>query len=289
MEDREQEDIRRRRRYDREHRARLEAEAIAERVTSQLYATGLELKEVNQKLEEANEVLEAANQSIREFVAVASHDMRGPLTSILGFTGMLLTKWDALKEEQRVDFLETIHRQGSHLERLVDDLLTISKIEAGAVDAHIQEVYLRRAIEEAVIQFSDQASEVSIEASYEIRVKADPDHLQRILVNYVENAFKYGLPPVRAAAAESNGWVEVRVCDVGRGVPEEFVPRLFDKFARAEDEVTRSQKGTGLGLSIVKGLARANGGDAWYEPNQPQGSVFAVRLPNASWSDSAEL
>jgi signal transduction histidine kinase len=105
---------------------------------------------------------------------------------------------------------------------------------------------------------------------------ADRDHLEQILVNYVSNALKYGESPVRIDAHRRHRWVEVVVADEGDGVPEEFVPRLFEKFAQAGR--IRSGSGTGLGLSIVRGLARAQGGEAWYEPVEP-GSRFCVRLP----------
>lgn len=271
-----------RRRFERERAARLEAEAIAERVTGRLYAAGLELGRVNEELEGANATLETANRAIKEFVAIASHDMRGPLTSILGYSGMILDRWDSIPDEQKREFLEVVNRQAMNLKRLVDDLLTLSKIEAGAVETHIQEIFLRQAIDQALGQFGEHAGEVDVQASEFIKVNADPHHLERILVNYIGNAFKYGQPPVEAKVQELGEWVDLRVCDHGKGVPEDFIPRLFGKFARGDDEVTRSQLGTGLGLSIVKGLAQANGGDAWYEKNQPNGSVFVVRLARAA-------
>jgi signal transduction histidine kinase len=115
-------------------------------------------------------------------------------------------------------------------------------------------------------------------------VHADPDHVERILTNYVTNALKYGERPVEVEAREDDGWVEIRVRDHGSGVPEEFIPRMWEKFARPNDSSDR-EKGTGLGLSIVAGLARANGGTAWYEPNHPRGSCFCIRLPRAFGSN----
>ena len=108
---------------------------------------------------------------------------------------------------------------------------------------------------------------------------ADRRHLGRILDNYLQNAFKYGEPPVRIDATQVGDMVEVRVLDHGTGVPAEFVSRLFSKFARANTASTKAQQGTGLGLSIVRGLAEANGGHVRYEPNVPHGSCFFVQLP----------
>lgn len=275
-------DDRKARRYSREHAARLEAEAIAERVTRDLYAAGLELKDVNERLEHSNLILESANQSIKEFVAVASHDMRNPLTAILGCTRILRSRWPSLTEGEKDELFAVLERQGEMLARLLEDLLTISKIEAGAIEAHIEEVCLRRAIEEALEQLGEDGVGVEVAASEEITVRADPYHLERILANYLTNAFKYGAPPVMAEALVADDWVELRIRDCGQGVPDDFLPRLFGKFARAENPESRKKKGTGLGLSIVRGLAQANGGDAWYEKNQPNGSVFVVKLVKVS-------
>jgi signal transduction histidine kinase len=268
-----------RRRHARERRARLEAEAIAERVTGELYGTSKELQRLNFELERANEELHAANQAIRDFVAVASHDLKGPLTAILGSAILMRERFDDVPEAKKRDFLAIIERQTRHLARLVDDLLTLSRIEAGALKTHAQAVDLHKAIQAVVDDFAEHSSEICVRAPESVAVLADPDHLQRILDNYLGNALKYGSPPIEVEATNTNGWVEIRVRDHGEGVPPDFVPRLFGKFARADTEGTRSAQGTGLGLSIVRGLAQANGGETWYEPNRPHGSCFAVRLP----------
>lgn len=255
-----------RRRLGRERRARLEAEAIAERVTAELHAAKTELERVNDELR-------ALNRSLRDFVAVASHDVRGPLTSILGLASTLVRRGELIPADKRDHFLGVIENQARHLGRMVDDLLTISRIEAGELDTHAEVVTLREAIDRVIEGFEDRASGIRIEVA-DVCAMVDPDHLQRILQNYLGNALKYGAPPVAVEARAAGEWVEVRVRDHGDGVPEELRPRLFGAFARGEE----SQGGTGLGLSIVRGLARANGGDAWYEPNSGGGSCFCVRL-----------
>ena len=115
-----------------------------------------------------------------------------------------------------------------------------------------------------------------------LTVLVDPAHLQQVLVNYATNALKYGAQPFRVTAALDGEppAVVIRVIDEGDGVPEEFVPRLFGRFARSEmAQGLKGVHGTGLGLSIVAGLLRANGGAAWYEPGDPHGSQFCLRLP----------
>jgi signal transduction histidine kinase len=267
------------RRLTRESRARQEAETIAERVTADLYATSRKLEDANAELHRTNDALQALNQTMRDFVAVASHDLRSPLTAILGFTAALTQYWDQFENAQKRDFIGSIQRQSESLSRMVEDLLTVSKIEAGALDVHRDVVGLREALADLIDTFQARAAEVAITSSPALAVAVDRDHLRRILVNFVGNALKYGAPPVAVEARLRDEWIEIRVRDCGNGVPEEFRPRLFGRFARSDAARASSVAGTGLGLSIVRGLARANGGDVWYEPNEPHGSVFGVRLP----------
>ena len=269
-----------RRRLDREKAARHEAETIAERVTGKLYASVQELKGLNEEVERTNRDLEAANQSLRDFVAVASHDLRGPASAVLGFASTLSKKWDVLSEAEKLEFLEIIERRGRFLSRMLDSLLTISRIEAGALDVHRETLEADAVIARALEDLSEErAAAVQVVCSPGLLVEADSDHVQRILVNYITNAFKYGKPPVIVEARGTGRYVEFVVRDHGEGIPEAFADRLFHKFSRAETEVTRQEKGAGLGLSIVEGLARANDGEAWYEANRPTGSCFGVRLP----------
>lgn len=255
------------RRLERTRRAQREAEGLAERVTSDLYAAVQELK--------------ALNETMRDFVAIASHDLHTPLTAIAGFASVLDKRWDSLDADRRRDFLAAIERNAKELTHLVDDLLTVSGIEAGAVETHAEAIEVRRVTQQAMLNFADRATDTRVAIDVSIAVVADPSHLQRILTNYLTNAFKYGKPPVQISAKTTYGWVEIRVCDRGEGVPADFVPRLFARFARADTHTTRRERGSGLGLSIVQGLAQINGGDAWYEPNRPTGSCFGVRLPAA--------
>ncbi len=260
------------RRVERERRARKEAEAIAERVTAELYATITALGQTNEKLE-------AANDAIRDFVAIASHDIRTPLAVIAGASEFLLDQKDALSEEQSDQLLRSIIDRGEMLTRLVDDLLTISKLDAGAVEAHTEAIKIGLELDRAMNDLG-VGDGVTIDGSPDLAAFVDRDHLQRILVNYLSNAVKYGAPPIGVLLAEASGFIEIRVIDRGPGISADFAPRLFGKFAR---EATASAKtGTGLGLSIVRGLALANGGDAWYEPAVPHGSCFAVKLPQAA-------
>ena len=226
------------------------------------------------ELRQANEDLRVADEMKSHFVAVASHELRTPLTAVLGFATTLLNHWDRIPDDEKRDQIRTIEVQARRLSRLADDLLTMSKIEAGALEVRPEAVDVAPAISRATSTFGDR--EIEVEVPADLRVRADPDHLEQILMNYVSNAMRYGRPPVRIDARRRDGFVEIVVADTGSGVPQAFVPHLFEEFTQAG----RGGTGTGLGLSIVLGLARAQGGDAWYEAGEP-GARFCVRLPAA--------
>ena len=239
-----------------------------------------ELERSAAELRQANEDLRHADELKSHFVAVASHELRTPLTSILGFASTLLIHWDSLPDEERRAQVGIIDEQGERLAQLVDDLLMMSKIDAGVLETQTEPVDLRSAAEGAVAAFPGY-SDVLVDVAAGRRATADPRRLQQILVNLVSNALKYGAPPIRVEARPVPAGVEVAVVDHGPGIPEDFHDRLFDKFAQAPAARLHQAGGTGLGLSIVRGLAEAQRGAAWFEPNEPQGARFLVRLPGA--------
>jgi signal transduction histidine kinase len=230
-------------------------------------------------VERANRELEAGNQTLKDFMAVAAHDLRGPVSAVIGFASTILQRWGALSDEEMQEYVGIIEGRARYMTRMLDSLLTVSKIELGAIEVHREEIEVNHAVRTALVEVGDRAAEVEIRSPEGLRLMADPDHVHRILVNYLTNAFKYGGPPIVVEAREDGMHVEVVVSDFGEGVPAEFAGRLFHKFARAERKETREETGSGLGLSIVRGLALANDGDAWYAPNRPTGARFAVRLP----------
>lgn len=215
-----------------------------------------------------------ANETMKDFVATASHDLRTPLTAVIGFGELMRERSAELADSELVEFADVILRAAGQANRLVDNLLTVSKIQAHIIEAFPEPLVLASIVPE-VVQDAPAAAEVAIHVEPELSIFADRDHVVRILSNLLTNAVKYGVGPIVLSASGTENGVEIRVRDHGEGVPEEFRDRLFDRFARADTE--RQTEGTGLGLSIVRGLARANGGDAFYEP-LPDGSVFGVRL-----------
>ncbi len=257
-----------------------------DRLNAELTGRLGQLREVNHELDlekirvdEANARLQVVNAEIRGFTAAAAHDLRSPVAAITGFSALLVQSWETFTDENRQKFVGSIDRQAANLSRMVDDLFTSSSIDGGGLTTSPELLVLAAAIARCLEQGGGDSGSVAVSCSPELTVRADPQHLARILDNYLQNAFKYGEPPVLIEAIRACDLVEIRVVDHGPGVPPEFVPRLFGKFARADTPASRSQKGTGLGLSIVRGLAAANGGRARYEPGVAGGSCFVVELP----------
>jgi len=226
------------------------------------------------------EELRRAERLKTEFVAMTSHELRTPLTSIRAAVSMVRSYWDTVTEDRKLRLLDVIEGQAQRLSRLVENILAAANIEAGVVLPRVTTVDVKLAAEEVARDFAAEI-DLAIDVAAPLFAMADPDHTRQILVNFVGNSLKYGEPPVGITARRAGPLVEIRVTDEGVGVPLDFVPRLFDRFTQASGGDTRHASGSGLGLSIVKGLAEACDGSVAYEPNQPRGAAFVLRLPAA--------
>jgi len=238
-----------------------------------------DLEAERRKVDKTNIELREVNEAMQNFIATAAHDLRSPLASMVGFSSLLSTNWATLSDEQRLKFASTIDRQSHKLTWLVNDLLTLSSIEGGVLTTAPEQVVLTEAISACLAASGMDMGAVTVSCQADLVVWADPVHLARMIDNLLQNAAKYGEPPVGVEARALAGAVKIRVVDHGPGVPSDFEPKLFAKFARADVPSMRKKKGTGLGLSIVRGLAQASGGSARYEPNVPHGSCFIIVLP----------
>lgn len=234
------------------------------------------------RLEQLNEELRDASELKSSFVAMASHELRTPLTAIEGFASTMSYRWNELSDEDKHSFVGVIDEQAQRLGRLVDDLLTISRIESGRLRTRPSDVDVVKLVEHAILQLRLEGIDVRGDAV--ARAHVDPDHLMQILTNFLSNAEAYGGDPILVSieSIAERDVVRITVVDHGPGVDAAFVPELFDRFSRAPDVARRDGGGgTGLGLSIVDGLVRANAARAWHEPNEPTGARFNVELPAA--------
>ena len=212
-----------------------------------------------------------------EFLSVVTHELKTPVAVITGLAATLSASRHTFTEEQIDDCLDRIGRQGERLTRLVADLLDLSQIESGAFRVNLEPVNLAgsaaRALDGAPAP-PDKSVELRIPES--LCVLADPGRLDQILVNLLTNAYRYGGSAISVEAHGSPDAVVLTVADDGDGVPEELVPKLFEGFARRPS--TDGVQGSGLGLAIAQALLEGFGGRISYEPGQPAGSRFQIRL-----------
>ena len=218
------------------------------------------------------------------FVAVASHELRTPATSVYGIVATIREHGESLSAEARAELDETLWGQASRLKRLIEQLLDLSKLDANAIPIKPQTVSLRTLFEEIATAAAAEGGEadIRIDVDEELEVVADRLALERILVNLVVNAFHHGRPPVVLSAVQRDGYLRLRVEDAGDGVPPDLVPRLFERFERGG-----AGDGSGLGLAIAQTYARAHGGEVLYDPTTAGGARFELILPRGLDSRSA--
>lgn len=220
----------------------------------------------------------------QEFVANVSHELRTPLSLIKGFVETLL---DGAAEDpaSRKRFLQTIEKQTDRLTFLIEDLLTISRLESGQVVLNLQTVELhaeaRRVIDDLRARAEEKRVSVLNEIPAALAARADSDRLTQVLFNLIENALKYGRTSgrVTVAARAAGDKIEVSVHDDGPGIPAEARDRVFERFYRVDRARARDTGGTGLGLAIVKHIVQAHGGEVWLESELGAGTTFFFTLP----------
>ena len=215
-----------------------------------------------------------------EVVATVSHELRSPLTSIKGYTALLLNRWDKLSDDQKQMMLGQIQHDADRVTRLITELLDISRLEAGRLALRHDRVDLRelagRVVHQVAMAYPDLHAEVDVPDDLPW-VLADPDKVEQVLTNLVENAAKYADPgrvEIRASADDDS--VTVAVADHGPGIGEDDLPRVFDRFFRRDHG---RPTGTGLGLWISRRLAEAHGGSLTATSVEGEGSTFRLRLP----------
>ncbi|MBL7253196.1 sensor histidine kinase [Paractinoplanes lichenicola] len=230
--------------------------------------------------------LQEANAHLADFIAMLSHDVQQPLTKIVGLGELLLEDWDVSSAGEKHDDVQRITRAGNQASDLVNDVLTLARLDAGAMRARPVGLDVAQLARAAVAAHqSGGTTPVTVVAPDQIRGLADGKLLELILGNLLSNAVKYGEPPFEVTVANRADHVEIRVADHGEGVPPAFVPQLFDRFARADSGVAVGASGTGLGLYLVRQLAEASGLTVGYRPNEPCGAAFLITVPHAGDED----
>ncbi len=233
----------------------------------------------------------ALTQAHADFVSTVSHEFRTPLTSIKGFADTLLRYGSNLDVEQQKRFVNIIKHQADRLTRLVENLLTVSKLGAQKAQFIFRPIPLKRTIDRIVQSVEGklpEPREFKIQISDDLpEVWADPDKLEQVLLNLIDNAAKYSYPNSEvtisaAISAEDESKIKIDVSDQGVGIPAEHLPNIFNKFSRIDNPLTREVEGTGLGLYITKSLTNAMGGQIYVTSEDKKGSTFTIVLPVAT-------
>lgn len=226
----------------------------------------------------AREELQRLDGRGSEYIALAAHELRSPLASIYGIAVTLDEREHELAESQRDALLNALLEQAARIQSLAEQLLDLSRLDLVAIDISPEQVRLRSKIEELVHALTEGSNAVTVAVPADLQAVVDPAALDRMLSNLIANSMRHGKPPVTVSAVGGDRHLRLVVEDRGDGVPPEFVPRLFDRFARSPDSRRRSD-GSGLGLSIAQEYARAHGGEIVYEPAKPHGARFEVVIP----------
>jgi signal transduction histidine kinase len=242
------------------------------------------------EIEDKNQQLQQASENKSQFVSSMSHELRTPLNAIIGLTEMMVTNAARFGTEKAMEPLQRVNRAGTHLLGLINQVLDLSKIEAGKLELNPQTVQLAPLVEEVIgtaRQLADQnKNRLAVELPDDLgSLTVDPMRLRQILFNLLSNACKFtkqGEVKLRASRVRNGRyWVELSVSDTGIGMTPQQQAKLFEDFTQAEATTAQKFGGTGLGLAITRKLARMMGGDVTVASEPGKGSVFTVRLPGA--------
>lgn len=261
-------------------RRRDESDAVQE-----LMALNNELATVERQLAKQNVTLERVNEDKDRLLGMVAHDLRNPLTAVIGLAHALSTGRAGEVDDGARHVAERIAVVAGHMGRMVDDLVDLAAVESGRVRLDLEHVavdaLLREAVELSSFAAADKDIELEVEAPADVVVHADRSKAQQIVQNLVDNAVKYSHrgTTVAVVARVVGSDVVVTVTDEGQGIPAEELSELFQPFATTSVRTTGGERSTGLGLAIVRRLVEAHGGSVEVDSEVGVGSVFRVRLP----------
>jgi signal transduction histidine kinase len=260
----------------------------------ELGALAANLNRMNDELRRLYEELETASRHKSQFLATVSHELRTPLNAIIGFSEVLHEQMFGELNEQQLGYTRDVLESGHHLLALINDLLDLSKVEAGRMELELSRVSLRMVLESGITVNADAAARRGIELRLsvepdEITLDADERKLRQVIFNLLSNAVKFTPPggAVDVSAERRDGKVEVAVADSGPGIAAQNAELIFEEFRQADG----AEEGTGLGLPLARRFVELHGGRLWLESVVGEGSTFRFELPisqrEPSWASSS--
>jgi signal transduction histidine kinase len=247
------------------------------------------IQDATLELERSKDAADAANQAKSEFLANMSHELRTPMNAILGYSEMLMEEAEDADQEDFIPDLKKINQAGTHLLSLINDVLDLSKIESGKMEAFPEEIILGSLIDEVAATIHPllvkNGNKLSVERGRNLgRAFQDLTKLRQVLLNLMSNAAKFthkGTVTLHAnrLSRENGDWLTLAVSDTGIGIEAGMLEQVFEEFSQADNSTTRDYGGTGLGLTIARRFCKLLGGnlDVYSEPGL--GSTFTVRIP----------
>ncbi len=238
------------------------------------------------EIQEKSAQLEVANKHKSEFLANMSHELRTPLNAIIGFSEVLSEKMFGEVNAKQADYLKDIHESGKHLLSLINDILDLSKIEAGRMDLEISSFDLPSALSNAMTLVRERAQRHGIELSLKVdkrlgSFQADERKFKQIVLNLLSNAVKFTPDggKIDVSAKKFDGKIEIAVKDTGIGIAPEDQGAVFEEFKQVGRDYTKKAEGTGLGLALTKRFVELHGGEVRLQSAPGKGSVFTISLP----------
>ncbi len=239
-------------------------------------------------LYKAKNEAESANKAKSEFLANMSHELRTPLNHIIGFTEIVVDEHFGKLNGNQSEYLKDALTSSRHLLSLINDVLDLSKVDAGKMKLNISEVALRQLLEESLSFFKKKSETHNFDISLEVNgipdiIFGDERKIKQVLYNLMSNAVKFtqvGGKIILKSITDENGDVEISVKDSGIGIKKDDLDRIFNPFEQVEKNLSRRYQGTGLGLSLSKKFVELHGGKIWAEsPGEGQGATFYFKVP----------
>jgi PAS domain S-box-containing protein len=253
-------------------------------------------KQVEEEIRAAQTAAEQANRAKSTFLANMSHELRTPLNAILGYSEMLMEEAENLEDDVFTEDLTKVHSAGAHLLSLINDVLDLSKVEAGRTELLTEDFSIEELVRDVVATTAPLIAKNSNELHVDVdtpkaKLHQDLTKLRQSLLNLISNAAKFTdngeiTLTIRTEQIEAHEWTVVSVADTGIGVAEDKLETLFDEFSQADASTTRQYGGTGLGLAITRRFCRMMGGDVTVSSVEGKGSIFTIRIPSVLTAQS---